>query len=579
VAIVPEAFAVSTQTVAGDFTGGSLAAHATDDLLVVKVAASRNVVSTDTITTATSGWTAVEATISIDNGSHDFIYRTFYKKATSASETVPVFEKDGSTTCTWNMYAYTISGAADPAAIVQNETFRTSPADNDPVMPAATVNENGSLIIISTYLSTDRLGNADTPPSGFTLRNESQPNGDLAVAVADDILDSFSASEWTNRWTGNLSALTELSVTLSVEPAAAGGTINEVTKTDVLAVTDDSIERRLRDRENLDNISIIDSNIKSRERNRLLSDSLAITDSHIYFKEARRVLTDSISVTDFIEILRERIRIQLDSIAIIDTSLKLRERNRIFSDAIAATDNVVASVGKVIAVTITDVIAVVDFAIELRERYRAPLDNITVTDSTVILRERNRILSDVLAITDNVIATYIPESGGVINDVTLTDTIALTDLSIQLRERNRTLNDTLSLIDTVNAERLRNRIISDFSVDVVDSLVRHRARIKTLIDSISVTDAANIFRTRGILLTDVIAVTDLLIQLRERYREISDDIIIIDNVIARYVTEILNPLITSGIELRDIDIDIIKEPIIDNIESLNIDLDIKKEAG
>jgi hypothetical protein len=212
---------ITSQRPSGDFTDFVLASHAIDDILVALVWNSRTVdASSDTIFTLTSGWSAVKATFQVENGSHDLIFRAFTKKAASASETDPLFETEGTALHTWVGIAYTLTGAADPIQIVQNEASDIT-ANADATLPSVTVNEDGSLVILSAFLSNDRIGSG-TPPTGFTLRNQSEPEAQVSVCVADDILNSFSGAEWVDAWAGGLGGTTEGGISISVEPDASG---------------------------------------------------------------------------------------------------------------------------------------------------------------------------------------------------------------------------------------------------------------------------------------------------------------------------------------------------------------------
>jgi hypothetical protein len=226
VAIAVDAFTASTGTAStGNFTA-TLSTHTTGDLLVCVVFASRDIESESNVISeeVAGGWTAVAATVGVASSfNREGLYRTFYKKAASASETAPQFTIASSTaTKTYFVGSYTISGFKDPAAIVQNTASENPTGDVDASIPSVTVNENQSLIIIGALMTNDSIG-TDTQPTGFTVRYSADPNGTYSTHIGDDILDSFAGADWTDTWV-TVSSTSEITFALSVEPAAAGAT-------------------------------------------------------------------------------------------------------------------------------------------------------------------------------------------------------------------------------------------------------------------------------------------------------------------------------------------------------------------
>lgn len=307
--------------------------------------------------------------------------------------------------------------------------------------------------------------------------------------------------------------------TIAIRPAAAGGTVNNVTKTDTLEVTDAITELR--------------------RRERLLSDTLAVTDN--------------------VALLRIRIREVLDALAI--------------------ADNVISSYSAVHWVALTDDLTVTDALIQLRLRQRELQDTLDVIDFSTMLRQRIRTLTDDLAVTDAVTATKIAGSG--VTSKTLTDSLAVTDLVVTLRQRIRLLLSTAEVTDNLikTSSGIRTVTLTDTITIVADAVATTRERIRGELSTLDLTDNQqfNVQKIRGLL--DTLEVFDSAVMLRHNVRELTDSAEIADAVTSLYITEVLNPLITFGIETLDIDVGIELSSIVTGITTLDIDSDFADETG
>jgi len=430
---------------------------------------------------------------------------------------------------------------------------------------------------------------------------------DALAALRERIRAALDTTAATDSLTPERERARQLLDSLAVTDAKNNYAVSNRTLLDSLAVTDAAIQLRQRARNLLDAIVLLDSIdaqstgvtsrtltdtfavtdllIPLRELQRALSDNLAATDNTAIVRTRLRIASDNLAVTDFQISLTERLRTLTDNFAATDSSIELRERNRILVEAFDIVDNVIA-----------------DYIPPGSVTYNRTLQDLdtTVTDSSIELRERIRAELDNVDATDDVTATYVPP-GSVIYPVTLSDNLSVIDFSIELRERirlyadaltvsdsiivtalgitNRTLSDALLTSDLLAMRRDRDRLLTDTIEGIADSLSYHRVRMQEDADAISLTDASTYLLERRRTLTDALEASDQLLALRLRYRELFDSTDVIDSVIALYITEILNPIITAGLETLAVDHEILMLHIDHGIEEFKIDLDTKHEAG
>jgi len=437
--------------------------------------------------------------------------------------------------------------------------------------------------------------------TGDFIVDGSAPSPAPSIAVAADWDEVAYNANYAANMKNDAETVSWSTLTIRITYTPTGGPVTNRTLTDTLAVTDPAdLELRERNRVLSDNHAIIDTAVMLRERIRRSLDLLDVTDAQDHYSVSPRVLLSNLAVIDNAVMLRERARVLLDTISIVDNIIAISTgvTNKILIDSFAVTDLLIPlrlltrEITNNLAVTdntaiirerlriTADALAVTDFKIVLSERIRVLINNLLVTDTTIELRERYRLLSEAFIVVDNAIATYIPaDGGGAINNRTLSDVLSIVDFNIELRERIRLYQDTVDVIDSVLMKRDRDRLLLDTVTGIADSLSFFRVRLQTDLDEISVTDSNVTLLERKRILQSVISATDNLLTLRQRYRKITDDTTVIDEIIALYITEVLNPIITSGLETLDIDHGVELLNIDHGVELLNIDLGIERETG
>jgi hypothetical protein len=393
-----------------------------------------------------------------------------------------------------------------------------------PTPPAITTVTDGAWVVTALVYS-DGTITAFTPPSGYTLIDEQitgtgvNDGSNIALAykeVATAGLESPGA--WGT--TGTDGSEDSTLITFALRPAVAGGTINTVTLTDTIELSDSVTTLRL--------------------RQRILDVLIDLTDSVIEQKTGTtvRMLTDTIDAADGLLALRLRERyLDADSIDLNDQGDVVRLRNRLGTDLIELSDSVEAL---------------------QRFRNRTLSDTIDLSDELLALRIRWRVLTDNLELTDSVIESYVPGGVTIVTRV-LSDTIDLGDEVLAQRFRNRLLGDNITLADGSIISRIRNRQFSD-DLTITDAIDRSAIRVKTIGDAIDLTDDTLVYRIRSRSLQDDASLVGSIIAERIRQRTLDDSLDPIDSVIETYVPDtgaIIAGAILDGIEtlhiLHDID--------------------------
>jgi len=292
--------------------------------------------------------------------------------------------------------------------------------------------------------------------------------------------------------------------------------------------------------ENIETIDPNDDSVEVRFRNRLQSDSFVVTDNTIatYIPEGDGVI-NNVTLQD------------LTSVAVNDVTLFLRERNREQSQSVEAND--FDSISRLRNRGQSDSIDVDDVNTQYIESNNVVTETIDPNDDSIELRERNRIAIDNAVVIDNVIATYIPEDAGEINNVTLSDAIAVTDQLVALRERIREQVNALDTNDSLAVLRLRNRLSIE-SLDVSDD--RLRDIVRSLLDVVSVGDDTALLRERYRALLDSINVADSItatVETGVSAVTLLDSIDVTDNAIAQRNVILGQFLIRHGIEELNVD--------------------------
>lgn len=231
--------------------------------------------------------------------------------------------------------------------------------------------------------------------------------------------------------------------------------------------TDSQYLSRLRGRVMLDNVTVTDQQLAYRLFFRLLTDTVNLTDDFISSVFGGTVfqitLSDVVTVADQILVSRYRNRSFVDPLTLIDQTLAYRLFYRLPTDTTTITDDFIKSIvgGTTITITLSDAIAVadafnvaryrnrnlvdpvavIDELIVQRRRNRGPFtDNITLSDGNVLSRERVKHLSESLAITDQQLRFLL-------RTLQASDTIGVTDNLLTFRLRSRDLIDSLSVFD------------------------------------------------------------------------------------------------------------------------------------
>jgi len=301
---------------------------------------------------------------------------------------------------------------------------------------------------------------------------------------------------------------------------------NAVLITDTVEVTDDSIELRLRFREQLDSAEVADALERSALSPRTLSDSLEVTDALESLRLRERLQSNDFAVVDALESLRLRNRLQTDSLEAVDASEAIRTgtQNRILSDSAEVTDDSIEL--RLRDREQADSLEAVDADEQLRERNRLQTDSAEVTDADDFFKLADRSLSDSIALTD---LAAIPEIGTV-----LIDSLETVDDHIELRQRIRVLLDSIPVADNIITLVAGNKFVTlSDDVPVTDTHFELRQRISELLDAIEITDAAIADRHGFSYVTtsDDAPVTDNHIELRQRIRQLLDTAEVTDNVI------------------------------------------------
>jgi len=382
---------------------------------------------------------------------------------------------------------------------------------------------------------------------------------------------------------------------------------------------------RHRNRALIDSLAAIDFQIAITERVRTLLSNAVVTDDTIELRERNRILAEAFAVVDSViadyippgSVTYNRILQDLDT-TVTDSSIELRERIRAILNAVDVTDSATATYvppGSVIyPVTLSDNLSVIDFSIELRERIRlyadalnvsdnviitalgitskTLLDDLTVSDLLVMRRNRDRLLTDSITGIVDSLSRYRVRMQEDLDELDVTDTDEIvftgqhdsTNNNAFLRDNNPPF---FPLTDVLKGYRVKNltdgseaSITSNNLLEVYGTLAGGTENLWDVGDDFEILRPRveyNLYRTRQ--LTDALETTDQLLALRLRYRELFDSTDVIDSVIALYITEILNPIITAGLETLAVDHEISTLHIDHDVEEFKIDLDTKHEAG
>jgi hypothetical protein len=179
-----------------------------------------------------------------------------------------------------------------------------------------------------------------------------------------------------------------------------------------------------------------------------------------------QTITDTASFSDSTDPMRVRGRIALDTASFADNAIRDALFNRFVSDSVS-----IQSEDEIFR----------EFNYELS-------DSMDVTDSSSAWILRNRMIDEGVTLLELVTALYVPNTGNIINEATITDTLALTDSLERLLEFNRSAEDTLSFSDLQLLSSVFNRETQD-SVVVTDEQILQLAWTKVLTDQLDALDS------------------------------------------------------------------------------------------
>jgi hypothetical protein len=189
-----------------------------------------------------------------------------------------------------------------------------------------------------------------------------------------------------------------------------GGTLFQITLSDVVAVADALIVQRTFNKHFVDPLTLIDQNLAYRLFYRLPTDTTTITDGFIKEITGGGIITitlsDAIAIADAFNLHRMRRRETIDPVAVIDELIATRYRNRgPFTDGITLSDGTVLSRDRLRH--LSETLQITDTQLHYLLRTVQASDAIDVTDGTLAFRLRSRDLIDAFAVTDSFSATII----------------------------------------------------------------------------------------------------------------------------------------------------------------------------
>lgn len=207
--------------------------------------------------------------------------------------------------------------------------------------------------------------------------------------------------------------------TIALKEAAAGGTVNTQTLSDTTTITDGVV--------------------RSIARGAVLTDSLVIQDFLTWWWYRTRTLEDSIVVTEGqTETYTQYNAQMIDELTVTDELIWWLRRNRLLQDDIAITDELISStIGYLIFVSVlTSNVTVTDQALSytffnrlldsnllttdqaLRALWvaRELIDAVSIDDQSMTAMQRFILLTDAISLEDALTASYIPETGPIIDN-------------------------------------------------------------------------------------------------------------------------------------------------------------------
>lgn len=352
----------------------------------------------------------------------------------------------------------------------------------------------------------------------------------LIAKFLDDAIRLVSASAMRN-W--NVTANNLLRVIDDfIKTVVGGGTINTLTKSDVLLLTDQLIKAKLNGRFLADALVLTDSSVRTALRNKTLGETMT--------------LADALSRTLVLN------RYQLEQLALTDGFSKFMQRVRQLDDALVLTDQALPSRAKVL--TAQDQLTLLDNALAYKLRGRTQQDNLTLADVLVSGLLRARRLDENVLLVDSFTKTVLTS-----NIVTrqLSDALALRDANF-FHDWTVFFSDRALLTDEVIAVKLaanvKTKLLTDNLILRSDDGIQYNDFLYTeqiqLTDSQLILGRGQIFR----LVDDALALVDFAAVIRDRtfvelmvlddsqgrYRELAmiadDDLALVDDFVKTLTT-------------------------------------------
>lgn len=162
-------------------------------------------------------------------------------------------------------------------------------------------------------------------------------------------------------------------VAIEVVAAASGGTVNTSTLTETVSLSDAALSQVI--------------------RNRLLQSLLDVTDGPL----SASTLTN---------------RIVNDSIEVTDEALRFVLRRRLLSEGVDISDAAIAQLltGNILLKILTDGLTITDAALPLVLRNRLIVSLVMLNDQSLTAMQRFLVLSDAIAIDDQLISSFITQT-------------------------------------------------------------------------------------------------------------------------------------------------------------------------
>lgn len=198
--------------------------------------------------------------------------------------------------------------------------------------------------------------------------------------------------------------------------AGAGGTVNEVTLSSTVTVTDEPLDYVFYNRRIESSIVLFDElvAILVGTISRILTDSIVVDDGAVLFYRRNRLLDDTIVVTEgTLEQYTTTNIVVDDTIDVVDSVIRYLQFNRLGESAVVITDSLISAIINYVIQTavLSSAIAVTDDEDHFVYVTRLVESTIALFDENLPASLRFILLTDALSVDDGAIATYVPDPG------------------------------------------------------------------------------------------------------------------------------------------------------------------------